>query len=419
MHLDITPYKEGAKEYSKVSYPIRYGAYGEVRTRTHVFQFNLLGEIKHIQGRREDWPHPGEWLKRTWANDWVYYSSGDYGGIFDRFGEYYFPCPSYLSNSIMGDNPFWYGGVQQAFRSLERLWAEARETDGTRGDAEARRFLRQIASHGPDTLAARSGKLHRLLRGPVTVLPPDSRHADYDVIPLIIADGCLYRCDFCSVKSGAGLAVRSRANVVEQIAGIRSLYGPELVNYNALFLGQHDALCPGPEIIRFAVEEAYSGLGFDHSYMRKPALFFFGSVDSLLSSEEGLFEWLDATPFSTYINIGLESADGATLRILGKPVSPEKAGEAYERILEINRRYNKIEVSANFVMGSHLPSSHADAFFELTSSRPFCGKGSLYLSPIINGTKPARDEERKLLGEFDKLRLGSRLPAYLYLIQRL
>lgn len=419
MRLDITPYKEGAKEYSKVSYPIRYGTYGEVCTRTHVFQFNLLGEIRHIQGRREDWPHPGEWLKRTWGNDWVYYSSGDYSGVFDRFGEYYFPCLPYLSNSIMGDNPFWYGGVQQAFRSLERLWAEVRQTDGDCRGLETKRFLRQVAQHGPDALAVRSDKLHRLLGGAVTVLPPDSRHADYNVIPLIIADGCLYRCGFCSVKSGTGFAIRSRGDIVRQIAGIRDLYGPELDNYSALFLGQHDALCAGQEIIRFTIEKAYRGFGFNHSYMKKPALFFFGSADSLLSSGESLFEWLDNTPFSTYINIGLESADRATLHVLGKPLSPDRIREAYRRMLEINRRYHKIEISANFVMGSHLPSSHADAFFELTNSVTICGKGSLYLSPLINGTKVTRDEERKLLGEFDKFRLGSRLPTYLYLIQRL
>jgi hypothetical protein len=135
--------------------------------------------------------------------------------------------------------------------------------------------------------------------------------------------------------------------------------------------------------IRFTIEKAYGDFGFNRSYLKKPVLFFFGSDDSLLSAKEDLFEWLENTPFSTYINIGLESADMATLRMLRKPLSPDRVRGVYGRMLDILR------------------------------------KGSLYLSPLINGTKATRDEERKLLGEFDKFRLGSRLPTYLYLIQRL
>src|SRR5271157_5017305 len=95
--LAITTGKTGAREYAKVSYPIRYGTLDEIRSRDFVFQFDLLGELKYIQGRREDWPSPGEWLKRSRGNDWTYYSAGDYGRIVERFGEYYFPCLSYPS----------------------------------------------------------------------------------------------------------------------------------------------------------------------------------------------------------------------------------------------------------------------------------------------------------------------------------
>jgi hypothetical protein len=72
--LTITTDKAGAREYAKVSYPIRYGVYDEIKTRDYLFQFDLRGEIKYIQGRREDWPNPAEWLKRTRCNDWSYYS---------------------------------------------------------------------------------------------------------------------------------------------------------------------------------------------------------------------------------------------------------------------------------------------------------------------------------------------------------
>jgi hypothetical protein len=39
--------KEGAREFSKVSYPIRYGRFAELKTSDCVFQFNLNGEIKY------------------------------------------------------------------------------------------------------------------------------------------------------------------------------------------------------------------------------------------------------------------------------------------------------------------------------------------------------------------------------------
>jgi len=47
--LDITLEKEGAQSFSKVSYPIRYGRFSEIRTPEYTFQFNRNGEIKYIK----------------------------------------------------------------------------------------------------------------------------------------------------------------------------------------------------------------------------------------------------------------------------------------------------------------------------------------------------------------------------------
>jgi hypothetical protein len=418
MLVDVATQKQGAREYSKVSYPIRYGIYNEVRTDDYIFQFNMLGEIRYIRGRKPDWPHPAEWLKRTWGGDWVYYSSGDYRAVFDYFGEYYFPCLAYGNNSIMGDNPFSYGGVQRAFRALESLWREAGSL-GSRG-TETRAFLARMAEHNGTRLARRGRAFHKLLGGQVSVLPPDARHADYDVIPLILADGCLYSCSFCTVKSGNRIALRSRTNVLDQIERLKRFYGTEVRNYNALFLGYHDALFSGSEMIEFAVRTAYEAFGFERSYMKRPTLHLFGSVDSLLSSKESLFEMLNSVPFHTYINVGLESADPATLSILGKPVPAEKIRDAYERTLDISGKYEKIEVSANFVVGLGLPPSHGDSFFRLTCKSPrSAGGGSIYVSPIVNTEKPTRQEQRQLRAEFSRFKTGASLPTYLYLIQRL
>ncbi len=418
--LAVTLGKAGAREYIKVSYPIRYGSYDEIRTKDFVFQFNLLGELKYIQGRREDWPNPAEWLKRSQGNDWAYYSSGDYVGIVERFGEYYFPCFQYPSNSIMGDQPFRYKGVQRALGAAGELVEQVRRIGSRPLAPELGSFLDRVATYDPKTLAKRAGHLHRLIGGTVSVLPPDARHADYEVIPLVLADGCLYNCGFCSVKSGRGLSLRSKANVTTQIARLKAFCGPDLRNYNALFLGQHDALHAGAEMIEFAALAAYDSLGFADSLMRKPTLFLFGSADSLLKAEDRLFRSLNETPFFTYINVGLESPDNATLEILKKPISEGRVRDALARIVEINRSYERIEVSANFVIGLGLPPSHLDSL--LQSARPdglTFGKGSLYISPIVRDGGTDGTENRTLLAQFWRIKRTSILPTFLYVIQRL
>lgn len=59
-HLNITLDKTGATEFTKASYPIRYGRFHEIATDEYLYQYNLNGELKHIQGRKSSWPHPSE-----------------------------------------------------------------------------------------------------------------------------------------------------------------------------------------------------------------------------------------------------------------------------------------------------------------------------------------------------------------------
>ena len=141
----------------------------------------------------------------------------------------------------------------------------------------------------------------------------------------------------------------------------------------------------------------------------------------MIHSEEGLFESLNHFPFSTHINVGLESNDPRTLEALKKPVSVEKIREAFTRILDINRRYEKIEVTSNFVIGQDLPAGHLPSLSELTrnSVNFMSPKGALYLSPLVNEEMGDKKGKRELLRRFLKLKAESRLPAFLYLIQRL
>src|SRR5512139_1770104 len=307
--LTITLDKEGSPEYQKVSYPIRYGRFGEILTPDYVLQINLNGEIKYVQGRSPGWPHPAEWLKRTVGNDWIYYSAGDYKGVYDLFGEYYAPVLSYLSNSIFDEHPFDRPAVKSATTSWRELLNPLKRLLATEISTDLRNFLTRSTGNDPGTLSQRAEQLHRILGGRVTVLPPDTRHVDYDVIPIMVADGCLYQCGFCRVKSGRGFSLRTRQNILEQIRSLKTFYGRDLLNYNSLYLGEHDALRAGRDVIEFASTTAYDILEFERSYLKTPRLFLFGSVDSMIQTKESLFTALADFPFRTWINVGLESPD--------------------------------------------------------------------------------------------------------------
>ena len=128
-NLEITEVRRGADRFAKVSYPIRYGRFTEIKTADHVFQFDLNGRIKFINGLNDNWPHPAEWLKRTAGNDWVYYSTGGYAGVVEAIGEYYLPNLRYPTNALIGGKPFrekhihtlvsnWYGILNQMVPDL-------------------------------------------------------------------------------------------------------------------------------------------------------------------------------------------------------------------------------------------------------------------------------------------------------------
>ena len=417
----ITLDKEGSREFSKVSFPIRYGLFSEIKTPDFIFQFNLNGEIKHIQGRGQNWPHPAEWLKRTMGNDWIYYSAGDYKDIYDYFGEYYFPYLSYPSNSVFDGDPFGDRAVGFAVESWQLLKTKIEKLIPGAKARGLKGFLTRVVKNEEEALRRRSDQLHHLIGGQVTVLPPDTRHVDYEVIPIIIADGCLYNCGFCRVKTGQDFAPRTPKNIMGQIRNLKRFYGHDLHNYNAIFLGQHDALSAGQELLELAAQKAYEIFELERSYLRGTCLFLFGSVDSMIHSGEKLFDSLNNLPFSTYINVGLESNDPRTLEVLKKPVSVEKVREAFTRILDINRRYEKIEVTANFVFGKDLPPDHLPSMLELIRYRLNLvqNKGAVYLSPLVEEGIRDKGSKRELLRRFLKLKTQSRLPAFIYLIQRL
>lgn len=411
----ITLDKQGACQYRKLSYPIPCGVFTEIACDQAIFHFNGNGEILRAKGRSSAWPHPNEWLKRTVGNDWVYYSSGGYTGVFEAIGEYYLPNFPYATNSLLGGNPFADQAVETLIRSWHELLRRLAETLAPLSP-EQQAFLAQALANTPERLASKSRELHAIIGERVSVLPPDARHVDYNLIPLSISRGCLHKCRFCKVKNARPFTVLGRDEIRLQIKQLRKWYDRDLGNYNALFLGEHDALQAGEAPLLAAWEEAWAGLGFAESWIKEHATCFFGSAVSLLAAPESLFASLNRLPGHCFINIGLESADPATLDRLGKPITATLVGEAFRRMQELNKRYQRLEITANFIMEEDLPPGHFPSILalirdSLTHTQP---KGSIYFSPLTFG-RPSRAR----LFEFNRLKVLSRLPTFLYIIQRL
>jgi len=415
-NIEVTPEKKGFREFAKVSYPIRYGRFSEIQTPDYTFQFNLNGEIKFIQGRGQTWPHPGEWLKRTVGNDWLYYSAGSYNGIVDLIGEYYYPCLPYPSNSLFNSYAIDTGTQKEAIGAWTRLQSKISRLAAASDAGALQECLARIARNDPRTLQRRSNQYPGLINGRITVLPPDSRHVDYETIPVIVADGCLYHCGFCRVKSAREFLPRSRGYILGQIERLKKFYGRDIRNYNSVFLGLHDALMTETALIEFTALKAHQRFEFERSNIKNPCLFLFGSVDSLLASEESKFSALNRLPLKSYINLGLESADPETLLFLKKPITSAKVKDAFARAIDINRKFEHIEISVNFVIGEGLPAGHLPSLLALVrnSLDRFYSKGAVYLSPLIGD-----NASKEMLGQFYRVKTMSRLPVYIYLIQRL
>ncbi len=403
----------GSREYTKISFPVKYGIFSRLETHDYIFEFNLNHEIRHARSKKKTWHHPSEWLKRTMGNDWVYYSTGGYSGVFEAIGEYYLPNLMYPTNSLLGGKPF----EEAEIHDIVTNWPDI--LSGLQNNAlpeEGSEQLWNIRQKTPRILQQKAQTLFDIIGSRVTVMPPDARHVDYNIIPLTIADGCLYKCNFCKVKNKKPFSIRSTADLDHQMMALKELYGKDIVNYNALFLGEHDALNAPAGLIIETARNAFDVFGFHSSVMKDSFLFMFASVDSFLNADPFLFEGLKKLPFQTFINIGLESCDKTTLDLLGKPITPHKVKTAFEKAQKINNTIADIEITCNFVMDESLPAGHYESLLSLIreSSQRTKPKGCIYLSPLKFG-----NPSREILYDFYKLKALSRFPTFLYLIQRL
>lgn len=414
-NIRITLDKKGNTAYSKMSFPVHCGVYHEIETKDFIFQFNLSGDIIRAKGKKRNWAHPHEWLKRTQGNDWVYYSTGGYTGVFEATGEYYLPNFQYPTNSILGGHPF----VHQEILEISESWHDlllGLSEELTDFPEEFRQFYQAVSGRTPQILEQKAQHLLEIIGGRISVLPPDARHVDYNFIPLTVTEGCLYKCKFCKVKNSAPFREKTGEEIAWQIHRLQKLYQRDLTNYSSIFLGEHDALLASPELLFDALHKSYLGFDLDHSYTPGSNIFFFGSVSSLLGKDDKFFRKLNTFPGMTYINIGLESADQETLDRIGKPVSEADVREAFWRSQEINDRFSSIEITANFIMDENLPENHYIKILDLIREQQphMKPKGAIYFSPLTFD-QPSRSR----LFEFNRIKIKSRLPTFLYIIQRL
>lgn len=403
----------GETEYTKISYPVKYGIFSKIETRDYIFEFNLNHEIKHARSKKASWLHPSEWLKRTMGNDWIYYSSGGYSGVYEALGEYYLPNLTYPTNSLLGGKPF----LEKEIDTIVNQWHPIVSSYFNSTLPEPfLKWMTDVLQKTPEKLDEKAQKLFNICGSRVSVMPPDARHVDYNIIPINISDGCLYKCRFCKIKNQKKFQVRSLENINTQIRELKQLYQNDIINYNALFLGEHDALNAPEDIILETAQKAYNEFSFSTSYMKGAFLFMFASAGSLLNKDEAFFKKLNALPFQTCINIGLESYDPTTLSLIGKPISSKQVIDAFKKIQVINDNFSNIEATCNFVMDEDLPESHYNSVMELIRegfkrTKP---KGCVYFSPLKFG-----QPSRQVLYDFYRLKSLSRLPTFLYLIQRL
>ena len=143
-------------------------------------------------------------------------------------------------------------------------------------------------------------------------------------------------------------------------------------------------MAAGADLIKYAAETANDVFQLSQSYIKNRNLFLFGSVDSFLETGEQDFAELNRLPFYSYINLGLESADQKTLDILKKPVSAHKVQEAFRLMQEINKKYESLEVTSNFLLMENPLPNHYHCFENMMASvlPSRYVKGAIYLSPL-------------------------------------
>ena len=407
--------KQGAARYDKLSYPARFGRYHELILDECTYHLALDGFPKFLQSHSNTWPQPQEWLKLSRAGDWAYYSAMGYRDLYGLTGEYYYPHLAYTSNPIYDTNPLQSRVVRELLAGHDDRCAQAATLAASKAlPAEQRQILKLFSIWSTGRIKGLATELHRIIKARVPVLPPDCRHVDYDVVPLMISEGCQANCSFCRIKTTGGFHLRDRNEITAQLNDLQDWLGLERSNHAGLFLGQHDALGGGTQPILDAVELAMNMLP-PSQHLAPFSIFLFGSVPSLMAVSDTELHYLNTLPGRVYINIGLESFDQQTLENIGKPVNAEENKETFRRICKLNQRHTNLNISVNIIAGDMAGPNHLQATRTvLEEIYGFDPHTTIYLSPLMSNFNRS-----DFLSDLRSLKSLRKLDIYPYLIQRL
>lgn len=384
--------EQGRRDFEPLSYPARYGLLWEVWFKKLVLRFDLEGRIKEVVVQSTQ-----ELLRRTMGNRWLFYEWGNYDQTFALTGAYYLPRD-------MGEYPYVMGpGFREAATLLGK---EMKATDSA------------LLLKGLCELDASARRLKDLLGVNIAVLPPETLWIRYEILPVLISEGCLYGCHFCTVKGPIAYKTISRKEIREQIIGLADLYGQEAANLGGIFLGQNDALAAESELVLYGAETAWEVI-LSHSIRSYRGLYLFASPHSFLQCQFSLIESLDRLPYDgIHINIGLESPCEKTLNQLGKPINPVIVQDVIQKAMVLNRETAKVVVSLNFLISHQLPNSHIKALEDILSFQlKKTARGAVFLSPLTSLKNHGNPSSPFIRREVLRLKSLSVWPLYLYLIQ--
>ncbi len=398
--MKCTLFKEGRRDYDPVSHIVFRGIYHEIRCGDLRFLTDLSGDIKWIfrEGGGSIYEE-GTLFRRTLGGRWIYYDSSLYGEAFDLAGRHYLPL------SI--DMP----PISGLDRERQLLDAGLEAWNGLiqKGCLEACYRFRDTKG-----LMRRSIGLRHTIMGSVPVVPPEALFFDYDLIPVIVKEGCLANCGFCAIKGGADPKGRTLAEIRGTILGLRDWIGCDRVNYPLVFLGQNDALSCETGVLEEAANMAYEVLSIEDNYFSTSGLLLFGSPQSILEKGIQDFLRLDALPFTRiYINVGIESLHGPTISALGRPFDVMLSQKALKFIDEIHDATQKVAVSTNFLISLTFPQEHTKLLEDYLVGLEDGGKrGKVFLSPLFGQYESIGAIKREVF----RLKARSLRPVYLYFL---
>lgn len=385
--------EQGRKDFEPLSYPARYGLVWEACFKDLILRFDLEGRIKEIVVQSTQ-----ELLRRTMGNRWLLYEWGDYDRVFALTGAYYLPrdigCPPQVAGS-------WFYEVAD----LINKWMPT---------ADNALFLPK----GLRELDTSARRLKDLLGINIAVLPPETLWIHYEILPVLVSEGCLYGCRFCAVKGPIVYRTRSKDEIRAQIMGLAAIYGRESVNLGGIFLGQNDALAADSGHLLYGAEMAWE-LVLSRSARSYKGLYLFASPHSFLRCPLSILQSLDMLGYDgIHINIGLESPCPETLKQLGKPIDPAMVQDVIQRAMTLNRETFRLNCSFNFLVSPSFPRGHIDGLEQLLSLQlKRTARGAVFLSPLTSLKNQGGPVSSFVKREVLRLKSLSVWPLYLYLIQ--